>query len=163
MKRFFVLMTVSALTAAMFVPASAQSAGPSGGAPKPGQQRPGGGGRDGMMMRGKMKEIESRVFSKLNLSTKQKADIKALDAKIDKDRAALAKTMKPGERPSEATMTKMRALGKSRQDGLNKILTKAQQESYKKLMAEEMKKLRAEREKAGGNKSGGLKPNKSKP
>lgn len=161
MKRFLTLLVVTVLGAAMISPAFAQGAGPAGGPPKPGQGRPGG-GRDGMMMRGKMKEIETRVFGKLGLNDKQKASIKALDAKVVKDTEALRKTMKPGTRPDQATMDKMRAIGKSRQEGLNKILTTTQQAKYKSLMAEEMKKLRAERAKAGGGKPG-QKPGASKP
>lgn len=166
MKRFLTLFVVAVIGAAMVSPAFAQGAGPAGGPPKPGQGRPGGERGGGMMMRGKMKEIETRVFGKLGLNDKQKAAIKALDAKVAKDTEALRKTMKPGTRPDQATMEKMRAIGKSRQEGLNKILTTAQQAKYKSLMAEEMKKLRAEREKSGGGKPGqkpGQKPGASKP
>ena len=118
-----------------------------------------------MMMRGKMKEIQTRVLGKLGLTDKQKAAIKALDAKTQKDMAALRPAPKAGAkptRPSEATMEKMRAISKAHQEGMMKILTKEQQEKYKKLMAEEMKKLRAEREKSGAGKPGG-KPGASKP
>ena len=168
MKRFLSLFIAVALGAAMFVPAAAQNAGPGAGAPKPGQGGFGGdrrGGGGGMMIRGKMKEIQTRVLGKLGLTAKQKADIKALDEKTQKQVAAIMPKPKAGAertRPTEAQMTKIRNLTKSHQDSFMKILTKAQQEKYKKLMAEEMKKLQAERDKNGGGRPGG-KPAGSKP
>lgn len=114
------------------------------------------------MMRGKLKEIETRVFSKLNLSAQQKSAIKSLDEKTAKSIAALRPAPKAGQqptRPTEAQMDKMRAITKGRQDGLMKILNTKQQAQYKSLMEAEMKNLRDERMKQRGpNSKGGSKP-----
>lgn len=106
------------------------------------------------MMRGKMKEIETRVFGKLGLSVQQKASIKALDEKTAKSMTALRPAPKAGQqptRPTEAQMDKMRAISKARHDGLMKILNSKQQAQYKSLMEAEMKKLRDERMKQRGS------------
>ena len=161
-KRLITIALAVALGSAMLF---AQSAGPkAGGRPpqdgKPGEHRFGG----GMMMRGKLKEIETKVFAKLNLTAQQKSAIKALDEKTAKSVAALRPTPKAGEKPSrptEAQMEKMRAITKSRHDGLMKILNTNQQKQYKTLMEAEMKRLREERMKQrGGDDKSAPKPSK---
>ncbi|MBL8060478.1 MAG: hypothetical protein JNK63_07175 [Chthonomonas sp.] len=160
MKRLVALFVAVALGSSM---ALAQSPGPKSGAPAPRSGKQGEGRQHGgMMMRGKLKEIETRVFSKLNLSAQQKSAIKSLDEKTAKSIAALRPAPKAGQqptRPTEAQMDKMRAITKGRQDGLMKILNTKQQAQYKSLMEAEMKNLRDERMKQRGpNSKGGSKP-----
>lgn len=108
-----------------------------------------------MFMGGRMKEMETRVLNKLNLTVQQKSSIKTLNEKTEKSLKALRPTQpKPGqkpERPTQAQMDKMRSISKGRHDGLMKILTKQQQANYKTLMDKEMKAWRAEREKRRGS------------
>ncbi len=163
MKNFITVCVSVALGAALISPAIAQDAGPGKGGVKPGQGRSGGGGQGGAQMRGRMQQIETRVLGKMNLTAKQKADYKALNEKTQKDMQKLMS----GTGTREQKMDKARAIQKSRQDGMNKIFTKAQQDQFRKLMAEEMKKLREERAKdgaqRGGGKPGAAKPGKAKP
>lgn len=145
MKRLLPLLTSILAFTLLVAPAFAQQSG---------GQRPGGPGSErrgpGMMRQG-MGQVEARVLAKMNLTAKQKADIKALNDRIQKQMEAIRKDEKMTR---EQKMQRMRAIGQEKQQGMSKILTKTQQEQYRKLMAEEMKKLREQREKQGGRQPG---------
>jgi len=160
MKKLITFIVSALMVGVMATAAMAQDAGPGGRGPGgPGQGGPGGPGGDRAKMRGKMKEIETKVLAQLKLTDAQKTKIKALNAKYDKQMADLQKSTAD----RETKMKKMRTMMESRKKEFMAILTPEQQKKFETLMKAEMDKLRKEREKQGGQKPAGSKPGGNKP
>lgn len=150
MKRLVLIITGTVLATAL---AFSQAAGPQGqgkgqakgqgGQVRAGQRGPGGpgqGGPDRAAMRQRMQQMQKEIYAKLKLSADQTKKVEALDKattkKLDDLRAA------PGDRQSKGP--KMREIRDAHQKELEKILTKAQADQFKKLRKEQMDKMRAQ-------------------
>lgn len=153
MKRLLSGFIVTALVAALAVPALAQAPGP-----KPGDGKAQAQAR-GMRTGG----IHDDLVAKLNLSAAQKTKIEALKKK---NQDAVKKLMGNGA-DREKNRDKMRELMESSRKEFLAILTPAQRTQYEQLVKAEMEKRRAEWQKA--NKAGkpavraGDKPKAGKP
>lgn len=165
MKKLTSILISSVIMLAIAVPAFAQQPGPGGkqgaggkaGAPASGQRRQGGG-----MRMGGLHKMEESIFAKLGLSADQKAKLKALSDKEEKDNKAIMDKFRAmresGKQPSDAERQKMRTQMESRRTAheaaLKKILTAAQYKKYQDLVKAEMEKMRKEFEKNGGRPGG---------
>lgn len=159
MKRLVLILTGTVLATAL---AFSQAAGPQGQAKgqakgqgdqvragQRGQGGPGQGGPDRAAIRERMQKMQKEIYAQLKLSADQTKKVEALDKatakKLDDLRAA------PGDRQSKGP--KMREIRDAHQKDLEKILTKAQADQFKKLRQEQMDKMRAQF--GGGRDRGG--------
>jgi len=166
MKKIFTLFAAGALLAGMITVVSAQGAGAKGqkGGAQAGQgpRGQGGGGR-GRMMNDLLAKVKPPV------TADQKKKLEALNTKMRAEMEKLRNA--PGDMQSKRP--KFEALMKKRTDEQNKILTKPQQESLKKLIEEAMKNFQDGRQggpggqgrRGGGPNAGGAAkpPAKTKP
>ena len=130
------LMAVG-VAVAMIGSAFAQGAGPKG-AGQGGKRGPGG---PGGMRRGGPMGFDGPVLEKLNLTASQKTQVKSLKDKLGKEAQA---TMEKNRGNRDAMREAFKGFGKKYKEGLDKILTPAQQKQYKTLMKAEMEKRRKE-------------------
>lgn len=148
MKKIFTLFAAGALLAGMITVVSAQGAGAKGqkGGAQAGQgpRGQGGAGR-GRMMNDLLAKVKPPV------TAEQKKKLEALNTKMRAEMEKLRSA--PGDMQSKRP--KFEALMKKRTDEQNKILTKPQQESLKKLIEEAMKNFQGGRRGAGGPGAGG--------
>ncbi|MBL8087538.1 MAG: Spy/CpxP family protein refolding chaperone [Chthonomonas sp.] len=155
MKKLTTLVFTAVLGIGLLTPVLAQP----GGGPGPGPGQGQGGGRErgpGGGMAQRQQKIEDKVLAQLNLSDKQKAEIKALREKTKKAMDELrGKGGGQGNPPSDEDRKKMRDVMEGYRTGLEKILTAEQREEFKKLMKEEMEKARKERGEGRGPGRGG--------
>lgn len=194
MKKLATLLLVAVFGVLVVAPVEAQQPGPRGGQGQAQGQRPGGMMRGQRMQQVEQKVLDQL---NLNASQKKQIDDlnKTTRTKTEAIFKKYGMTMpQPGQRPGGAApggqrpgrqpggaapggqrpggwdpkmMEEMRAVQQGRQDGMKKILTKAQQDKYQKLMQEERAKMRANRpggapgapggpaKPGGGGKSGG--------
>ncbi|HRK21315.1 MAG TPA: hypothetical protein PLX06_05880 [Fimbriimonadaceae bacterium] len=158
MKKLLSLCAAGVLMAGLITVVSAQGAGAKGqkGAQSgQGQGRgPGGGGGQRRMGGGRMmQEMLSKV--KPPVTDAQKKKIEALNTKMRAEFEKLREA--PGDMQSKRP--KFEALMKKRNDEMNKILNKQQQESLKKLMEEAMKNFQGGRRGGPGGPPPGRGPN----
>ncbi len=132
MKKTLITLIVAAFAALTI--SSAQTAGPAGGPPANGPGVQAGGGRHG----GGMKHMQE-AFAKLNLSDKQKEQVKDLFSKSQADRKALMQKIKAGTLTRDQAKPEMQALGKRTRDGIMAILTPEQKKQLAATMKEERK------------------------
>jgi Spy/CpxP family protein refolding chaperone len=133
MKNTIKLFVVAIVSAAMAGSVLAQGAGPKGGAPSQGTQKPGQGAR------GQMGKMQQEIMAKLNLTNDQKAKIKDLG---EKRMAEMKKLRESGKQVDRAQMKAMR--DKNEAD-LKAILTAEQYKKYEALMKEMREKMMKER------------------
>lgn len=174
MKRFISILTVAAVATMMATSAFAQTAGPKGGQQQGGQQGQGEGGRrggggggfGGMRMQAnpemakKLKEIQTKIFKQIGLSSDQVKKVEALqkerEAEGKKMFEQMQKDREAGKQGDQAEMrAKFQEFGKKFNDGMTKIMGKEKYDQYQKLMRAEMQKMREEMEKNGGGPGAG--------
>lgn len=143
MNRFGSILASVVLMAAATTMAFAQAAGPKGGPAQQGGQAPKGPKGDRKM--GEGLKMHQKILAELNLSDKQKAALKELQASTMEKMKAL-KGAAQGDR--KAAMEKMKAIRQSHQESLYKILTPEQKAKYDKKLAE--LKERIKRDKPAG-------------
>ncbi len=133
MKRMVKIASVVVLATSLFAVSFAQGAGPKGGAPKEGQHARGPENRFQML---------EKVLNQLDLNKDQKSKIKDLIKKTRDELKDVRKDAKPGAdgKPDPAVRDKVRGIMKTFHEDLFKILTPAQQDKFKQLMKDEMKK-----------------------
>jgi Spy/CpxP family protein refolding chaperone len=168
MKKFFSLIVAGALMAGIVAIAPGQGAGPKSGGVQGGPKQPGGpggqGGRQGNRVRfaDLMKKIQPPLTA--DQTTKIEAINKKSREEMQKLRGAGSGPGGPprngaqggppsGQRPD---MSKFMDIMKKRNEAINKVLTKKQQESFKKLTADMMKRFQQGR--GGGGRPGGPPP-----
>lgn len=172
MRKLLSIVVAGALVAGLIATVSAQGAGPKGGQKsgvQPGQGGPGGprGGGQRARMADLMKKIQPP------LTADQTKKIEAINSKFREDMQKLRGAGGPGRQGQQGQqgqrqqgarpdMAKFMELNKKRMDAINKVLSKKQQESFKKLTAEMMQRFQQGRGPGGaaGNRppGGGAKP-----
>ncbi|CAN5375150.1 hypothetical protein BH11ARM1_BH11ARM1_13970 [soil metagenome] len=121
--------------------AGAQAAGPTQGTSQLGVASKGAG-------HGNMRKIQQEILAKLNLTTDQKAKLKAHQESMKtKLKALKEETAQTADKT--AIKEKMKAFRKEQQDALEAILTTDQKETFKKEMTAAMEKAKADRKNGG--------------
>ncbi|HWD37257.1 MAG TPA: hypothetical protein VG944_00280 [Fimbriimonas sp.] len=137
MKRTLLLILCSTATLGAATFASAQAAGPVGGAPSVEAPK---------VKRGPL-VIEREIFAKLNLSADQQKQIRELVKKLGKDLKAMRQANKA--KPDKDELHKKQLeIRKSYLDSLKTILTPDQLKQYRELHKDLRKKQAEERKKA---------------
>lgn len=135
MKKICTLVGILAALGALATASFAQKPGPGQGGKgnkvDGGKGGPGQGGR----MQG-MRKMQEEILAKLNLTADQKAKIKSLNDKFQKEIQDLMKAGDP-----QSNRDKFRELSKTHREAMLKILTPAQQKQYKTLIDEARKKF----------------------
>jgi Spy/CpxP family protein refolding chaperone len=157
MKKILTTIATLALSIALMASAMAQDPGPRGGGP-------GGPGIDGGRRGGgnpkMLQKVEDEVLAKLNLSDKQKAEVKKHREKLEK---TLKELKEQGGAGGEARGRggnreaggKMKEAMDAYRDGIKAVLNDEQDKQYDKLMKEAMEKARKARGGEGGKPGGG--------
>lgn len=144
-----------ALVGPMAASALAQGAGPTGaqggGAAQAGKGKRGQ-GPAGMRRRGGPMGFDAPVLAKLNLTSAQQTQVKALKDKLSTSMREAMEKNRAANGDREAMKKTLQGFTKQYREGLEKILTPAQQKQYKTLLKAEMekrKKAMGERRRGG--------------
>ena len=146
MKNFLSLALAAIAVFGFNAVATAQDAGPKGGA-KSGKGGPGGPGGPGGMM-GRRAQMEKEIFAKLNLTKEQQTKVPAAQKKRD---AEMKKLFESSNGDFSGMREKSRPIMESYNKDLEKILDKNQQAKLKA----ERKAMREKMQKQGGGRGPG--------